>query len=93
MLLFVLKNIYSLMKEYKAIFIMFFTVFSLAAVSLIYLHSFNLNLLKNSSAIDDKSRTYIIHGKHGAETAAALNRRNKNKNFKKYDRRYLMLCR
>lgn len=72
MLLFVLKNIYSLMKEYKAIFIMFFTVFSLAAVSLIYLHSFNLNLLKNSSAIDDKSRTYIIHGKHGAETAAAL---------------------
>lgn len=60
MLLFAIKNIISIMKEYKAIFIMFFTVFSLVVVSLIYLHSFNINLLESGNVIDDKSRTYII---------------------------------
>ena len=72
MLTFALKNINSLMREYKAIFIMFFTVFSLVAVSLIYLHSFNLNLLKNSSAIDDKFRTYIILENMEQKKAVAL---------------------
>lgn len=72
MLLFALKNVISLMKEYKAIFIMFFTVFPLVAVSLIYLHSFNLNLLKNGNAIDNKSRTYIVMGHMEQKKAEAL---------------------
>lgn len=57
---FALKNIRSLMKEYKAIFILFFTVFSLVSVSLMYLHSFNSDLLINGNATDYTSRTYIL---------------------------------
>lgn len=72
MLLFAWKNIKSLIKEYKAIFTLFFTVFSLVAVSLLYLHSFNRNLLKNSSAIDHKSRTYRIMQNMEPKKAEAL---------------------
>lgn len=72
MFLFALKNITSLMKEYKAIFVMFFTVFSLVSVSLIYLYSFNLNLLENSNTIDDKSRTYVMMESMEQQKAEAL---------------------
>lgn len=59
-ILFAFRNIRALIREYKAIFMMFFTVFSLVTASLIYLHGFNLHLLGNGNVIDDKSRTYVI---------------------------------
>lgn len=62
MLSFAIKNIQSLIKEYKAIFILFFSVCSLVAASLVYLHAFNVNLLAEGNRVSKENRTYKISG-------------------------------
>lgn len=72
MLKFAVKNILSLIKEYKAIFMMFFSVFSLVAASLIYLHSFNRNLIEEGNRVTSDSRTYTVSGYIEADFAEEI---------------------
>lgn len=72
MLKFALKNIVSLVKEYKSIFAIFFSVFSLVAVSLIYLHSFNVSLLEDGKDVGRDYRTYSIFGNMEKEQAESF---------------------
>lgn len=64
MLNYAIKNLHSIIKEYKGIFSIFFVVSALTTFSFLYLNLYNMTLLNSGQALNTNMRTYSINGNY-----------------------------